>query len=377
MNINRHNYEEYFILYMDNELGSDERRMVEAFVLQHPDLKEELDLLLQYKLVPDTSVVYTAKEDLMKINGDAPVTLTNYEEWFVLYTDNELTTQQKIAVESFISHNPLLKKELALLQRTRLTPETVVFENKADLYRKEEKVRPVRWWRMAAAAVLLLAVGITAVLVINRKNNQVDTGIAKGTNEKKTTPSNPVVTPQAPVTNNESELVKTSKEKITIPAIKENIQRKDAVVKQDNKINKFTPQVTKQPQPFPVQQEPKQAIANNNVKKSNELPQPDNNPYVNKKEQDSPLTAYNQNNGQQKNALTNTTVTPRDPQPLNVQHAASVTSDADTFEQPDEEKKNKSRGLFRKIARTLEKRTSVEATDDNKLLIAGLAIRLK
>ena len=54
MNINHHNYEEYFILYMDNELGSDARRMVEAFVQQHPELKGELDLLLQYKLVPDT-----------------------------------------------------------------------------------------------------------------------------------------------------------------------------------------------------------------------------------------------------------------------------------------------------------------------------------
>ena len=56
--INRHNYEEYFILYMDNELGSEERRMVEAFVQQHPDLKEELDNLLQYKLAPDTDIVF-------------------------------------------------------------------------------------------------------------------------------------------------------------------------------------------------------------------------------------------------------------------------------------------------------------------------------
>ena len=32
MKLNRNNYEEYFILYMDNELDSDDRREVEAFV---------------------------------------------------------------------------------------------------------------------------------------------------------------------------------------------------------------------------------------------------------------------------------------------------------------------------------------------------------
>ncbi|MFZ1329148.1 MAG: hypothetical protein WAW27_08975, partial [Chitinophagaceae bacterium] len=98
MNINYHNYEECFILYMDNELSGDERRMVEAFVQQHPELKEELDLLLQYKLTPDTSVIYSGKEDLMKetlptgqAGSDVNITLSNYEEWLVLYLDNELT----------------------------------------------------------------------------------------------------------------------------------------------------------------------------------------------------------------------------------------------------------------------------------------------
>ena len=64
MNITRHNYEEYFILYMDNELGSDDRRQVELFVQENPDLKEELDWLLQSRLTPDDSVVFDEKEQL-------------------------------------------------------------------------------------------------------------------------------------------------------------------------------------------------------------------------------------------------------------------------------------------------------------------------
>jgi hypothetical protein len=43
----------------------------------------------------------------------------------------------------------------------------------------------------------------------------------------------------------------------------------------------------------------------------------------------------------------------------------------------DSGKKNKFRGLFRKVTRTFEKRTNIKATDDeDRLLVAGLAIKL-
>ena len=67
MNISRHNYEEFFILYMDNELLPEERRAVEAFIELHPDLKEELDLLQQFKVKPESVIVFIGKDPTAKM----------------------------------------------------------------------------------------------------------------------------------------------------------------------------------------------------------------------------------------------------------------------------------------------------------------------
>jgi hypothetical protein len=65
MNISRHNYEEFFILYLDNELSIAERRMVEDFAEKNPDLKEEMDVLLQSKLVPNQNIIFKGKNELL------------------------------------------------------------------------------------------------------------------------------------------------------------------------------------------------------------------------------------------------------------------------------------------------------------------------
>ncbi|MBA2745008.1 MAG: hypothetical protein H0U44_02175 [Flavisolibacter sp.] len=48
--INLGNYESFIILYMDNELNPDQVQMVEAFLALHPDLRTEFDLLMETKL---------------------------------------------------------------------------------------------------------------------------------------------------------------------------------------------------------------------------------------------------------------------------------------------------------------------------------------
>jgi len=164
MNINRNNYEEFFMLYADNELTAAERKTVEQFIAANPDLQQELAVFSDFKLDPDTTVVFAGKETLMKQeSGAASVTLNNYETFFVLYADDELNSDEKAAVATFLHQHPQLQPSFDLIQKTKMEPDAdIVFENKESLYRKEtdDKVIPFGWWKIAVAAIVLLMAGI-------------------------------------------------------------------------------------------------------------------------------------------------------------------------------------------------------------------------
>lgn len=384
MNITRHNYEEYFILYMDNELTPEECVMVEAFVQLHPDLKEELDLLLQYKFTPDTDIVFSGKEELLKGQTDSFVNLSNYEEYLLLYIDNELNPAQAAAVEQFAAENLAVKKELDLLRFTRLQPETVVFPDKASLYRKEEKVRslPVRWWR-AAAAILILGSGLAAVWMINRTADQESLAAGKTKPEKSIkspAPIQPENGHEALAIGSDTSLQHSSTASDGLATTKtgepvNNVQTNppaNGKQQPDYRIN--------QPQPDKTD-----ALANRQSdSKTNNLPQPVYNPNLTTT-QDAVAVSPVAANNNAKGILTNTDVTNTTGSSPDIKQGIgfAVANEKEPTESwPETEgndgKKNKLRGFLRKVTRTFEKRTNIDPTDqEDRLLVGGLAIKLK
>src|ERR1700741_3808254 len=110
--INRHNYEEFFLMYVDNELTAQQRAEVEVLVQQNPDLRSEFEMLQQTKLMADEEIMFAHKTDLLKIKES--IGIDNYQEYFLLYIDNELNETGKEAVETFVLQHPQLQEEFTL-----------------------------------------------------------------------------------------------------------------------------------------------------------------------------------------------------------------------------------------------------------------------
>jgi len=98
-----------------------------------------------------------------------------YEEFFLLYADNELSTSEKKSVEEFVEQNPDLADEFSLMLETVMQPdESIIFENKELLLKEEEddrKVIPMRWFRFAVAAILLIAFSVVGWVFFGERKN--------------------------------------------------------------------------------------------------------------------------------------------------------------------------------------------------------------
>ena len=176
MNINRNNYEELYLLYVDGELSAPERQAVEQFMKENPDTAHELIMLQQTKL--DTEQIVFSHKDALYKSADE-LSFQDFEERSLLYVDDELNDAEKKDTELFVLQHPQLQEGFTLLKQTKLRPETIPFPAKASLYRKEEKpVAYFSWTRLAIAAAMIgFAVLVWTLIPFNNgsKNETVAT----------------------------------------------------------------------------------------------------------------------------------------------------------------------------------------------------------
>jgi len=374
MNINRNNFEEFCLLYLDNELSPAERVELEAFVAINPDLASELELMQQLKLSPETNFTgFADKSSLFRSSAleNTSINAENFETWFLLYTDGELNADDRKKVEAFAAQFPAYQKSLALLQATRLVPETLTFPDKQLLYRRTSqpaRITVMRVWRVAAAAALILG-GIWIGMNTTRQTSTEQPTVAKAIpDNKKEQPGTIKAANTEPATANTSIASKTADTQIPAEQIAKTGSNRDLVAKASPSESR---NVVKNKTVKPVQESainekkdemPDVAIADPS-KNSNHLPTRDytnttSTPTVNSEK--SGAVAMNEN--------TNEIVD----KPLGGPNAGNVKNDfaseallnasenkaAPTNYAQEDDHKSPLRGVFRKASRILNRVTS-------------------
>ena len=362
MIINRHNYEECFILYWDNELSASQKQAVENFIKENQDLEEEFNLLGQTRFIPDNNIQIEKKEFLL---NNSFINITNYEEQLLNYIDDEVTADQREEIEKFAGQYSAVKQELTLLHKTKLQPEAeVVFPDKSILYRREEKVRVISmtWFRVAVAAAIILIAGFATIRLINTNKNGDIPSVAKIDNTKDQSP------------------VKKANESVSNPGEQIFKDAKIDLATSDKKSTKEQPKDKK------------------NVKRTDDetvIP----NTLIAKRENKNNLPEERKNVNQQPGNMNTTSdgiiaeatvVIKKDDRTAQTNQSEAINADfhnqdvtlkeIPTLYIPKQEERENGgiKEFLRKTTRVFERRTRIQTTtDDNKLLLGAFAVSLK
>ena len=388
MNITRHNYETFFLLYVDKELPAAERNAVDVFVQENPDLQMELALLQDTVMTADDIVL--DKKGWLYMEED----ITALQENLLLYADEELNPSEKKTIEAILATDIAAQKEWTVLQQTKLQPDMeVVFADKQSLYRKEPgRVVAFKWWRVAAAAVLL-GFGIWTGVSVYKNSNTSKTGTEELANSKKNnsgqiqtddTTGNTAITKQPDEKQAAENITSTTAEKNNEDQSTENIK---SAVEKSNSQHVASPKenttVQNNPNKKPDNNLPKPALQNINNSNSNEvtaqnvLPSNNNSSRVSGNNDAVVKITPRENRTVIENLYSKT-----DPDNITALQVVNTNKTADGENNnrylnvdDDKQKRTALGGFIRKAKRVLERNTNVKTGDGIK--IAGFEIALK
>jgi len=160
MKINRNNYETFLIDYLDGTLDAVLEAELLLFLEANPDIREEFEGLENVSL-ENQNVRFEEKNELKKteIKTIAGIEEVNFEDYFIAFYENDLSSEQKNDLQNFLIANPQLQTGFDLHKKLLLQKdESAVYQHKEGLKRKA--AIPI-WWisgtGVAAAIALLFA----------------------------------------------------------------------------------------------------------------------------------------------------------------------------------------------------------------------------
>jgi len=162
MKIDIHNYEAYMMDYLDGNLEMSLLKEMEAFLLVHTDIAEDLEDIDEIQLsdlsassLDDAFIIQLKKKQII---AHDTINDKNYSHFFIGHWEGDLIQKEAISLEHFLAVNEFLKPEFESYKDLKLKPSLgILFQDKSALKRKNNKM--IALWSAASsvAALLLLS----------------------------------------------------------------------------------------------------------------------------------------------------------------------------------------------------------------------------
>ena len=172
MSINRHNYESYFLDYLEGKLTSTDTRRLMEFLSENTDLQEELKQFETIELKPDT-ISFNSKETLKRtVIQPAIINSDNFDNYCVAYLEHDLDSNSLQELKNYLATHPERNKDYELHSKTILQVDKhIIFSNKQGLKKEIPRNKTYSIYKYVAAAAASTAL---IVLAYNYNNSKVD-----------------------------------------------------------------------------------------------------------------------------------------------------------------------------------------------------------
>ena len=244
--ITRENYESYYIDFLDGTLSPEAEAAFLLFLEENPDLQLEEDSLPNLNAAEDE--MDPLEKQLLKKQEGEPLIISHQtiEYALVAQLEKELTADEEKNLQLWLINHPEYKREQALYGKTIVTPNSLAFPKKDELYQKT-RIVPLWLSTSAIAASIVTVIGISAFFSLNKvqvgsidvpqiSKHQLDKENKEDhkPGEKKSIDYSPVITERTYSKNTPFENIPVKKQE-TIENNKNNSSNPNPNEKQENK----------------------------------------------------------------------------------------------------------------------------------------------
>ena len=160
INIDIHNYEEFVLDFMEDNLSSGLREQFIVFINEHPEIKEEMEGL-SFAVIENENVKIKEKQLLKKKRLLNEKESSIFQELCIASIEGDLSLREEELFKEYINSNNSKRKEYQQFELTKVKPDFKhVFKNKKAL-KKNSKAHITRIYSVISiAASILIIFGI-------------------------------------------------------------------------------------------------------------------------------------------------------------------------------------------------------------------------